>query len=134
MHHAFYVWLKNFSLAIAWSILIIVLSLVPGRFLPDIPDFYHLLKPDKLIHLALFGTLSFLILQAIRKQYNTSNLVIIGTIIAFNISLLLGALTEYLQYIGDINRSGNIYDFIANTVGSLLGVLVFIGYYRKKRN
>jgi len=134
MHHALYVWLKNFGLAIAWIILIIVLSLVPGRFLPDIPDFYHLFRPDKLIHLTLFGTMSFLVLQAIRKQYNPPNLLIIGTIIALTFSLLLGALTEYLQYIGNFNRSGNIFDFIANTVGSLLGVLVFSGYYRKKRN
>lgn len=39
---------------------------------------------------------------------------------------------EYLQYSLNVNRSGNIYDFIANTLGCFIGFAVFILIARKK--
>ena len=115
-----------------WSVFIMVLSLIPGGRLPVLPDFYHLFKPDKIVHLVLFGILSYLLMQSILKQYGKGFIRLYGTIIAVTIVVLFGTLTEYLQHVLDINRSGNIYDLIANTAGCILGITAFWTYRRKK--
>lgn len=125
-------WLKNFRNVILWSVVIWTLSLLPGRHLPGIPDFFQLLKPDKIIHLILFATFVFLLLQSILKQYGYGFLRFYGIIIALITGIGFGALTEYLQYSININRSGNIYDFIANTLGCLIGLALFLILRRKK--
>lgn len=125
-------WLKNFRALIFWTVLTLILVLLPGTSLPQIPDFHHLFKPDKIIHLFLFGTFSFLILQGIIKQYSYVFFRYYGIIIALFAGVSWGAITEYLQYILEINRSGNIYDTIANTLGCLIGILVFFIARRKK--
>jgi VanZ family protein len=125
-------WLKNFRNVILWSVVIWTLSLLPGRHLPAIPDFYQLLKPDKIIHLILFAAFVFLLLQSILKQYGYGFLRFYGIIIALITGIGFGALTEYLQYSININRSGNIYDFIANTLGCLIGLALFLILRRKK--
>jgi glycopeptide antibiotics resistance protein len=125
-------WLRNFRSVILWSIFIWALSLFPGRYLPGIPDFFQLLKPDKIIHLILFATFVYLLLQSILKQYGYVFFRFYGTIIALITGIGFGALTEYLQYSMNINRSGNIYDFIANTLGCLLGLALFLILRRKK--
>lgn len=125
-------WLKNFRNVILWSVVIWTLSLFPGRHLPGIPDFFQLLKPDKIIHLILFATFVFLLLQSILKQYGYGFLRFYGIIIALITGIGFGALTEYLQYSININRSGNIYDFIANTLGCLIGLALFLILRRKK--
>jgi VanZ family protein len=125
-------WLKNFRNVILWSVVIWTLSLLPGRHLPGIPDFFQLLKPDKIIHLILFATFVFLLLQSILKQYGYAFFRFYGIIIALITGIGFGALTEYLQYSININRSGNIYDFIANTLGCLIGLALFLILRRKK--
>lgn len=125
-------WLKNFRIVIFWSIFILLLSIYPGNYLPRIPDFYQLFKPDKIVHLILYGVLSFLLLQSMQKQYGYAFLRYSGTIIALALSVLHGSLMEYLQYSLNLNRSGNIYDFIANTIGCFIGFAVFYLILRKK--
>ena len=39
--------------------------------------------------------------------------------------ILFGGLMEICQHYIFINRSGNWYDFIANTIGAVLGVAVY---------
>ncbi|MGB4205172.1 MAG: VanZ family protein [Bacteroidales bacterium] len=119
-------WLKNFGAFAVWSFIILILFLIPGRFIPPIPDFYHLFKPDKIVHLVLFGVYTYLLMQSLRKQYGTGFLRYIGTIIALLAGIFYGAITEVLQYVLAINRSGNFYDFIANSVGSLIGIGIFL--------
>lgn len=71
-------------------------------------------------------------LQSILKQYSYVFFRYYGIIIAAFTGIAFGALTEYLQFVLDINRSGNIYDFIANAVGCLFGIIVFLIAGRKK--
>lgn len=123
---------RNFRYVIVWSVVILVLSLFPGNHLPQLPDFYRLFKPDKIVHLILFGVFSFLMLQSILKQYGYAFFRYYGIIIALVTGIAFGALTEFLQFALDINRSGNIYDFIANTAGCLFGIIMFLIAGRKK--
>lgn len=84
------------------------------------------------MHLGLFGVMSYLILYETGKQKLTTKISIYGIIIALMLTVFMGAFTEYLQHILPLNRSGNIYDFIANVAGSLIGIISFSGINRKK--
>ncbi len=125
-------WFKNFRLTIGWGLLILILSLFPGQFLPGVPDFYQLFKPDKIIHLVLFGTLSYLLHQSISEQYGPAFFRYYGVVIGLLTGIIYGGMTEFLQHITRLNRSGNIYDFIANILGCIIGLIVFLMLYRKK--
>lgn len=124
--------LRNFRWVIAWGIFIFVLTMLPGNHLPSLPDFYQLFRPDKVVHLFLFGIFVFLLLQSIQKQYGIGFFRYNGIIIAFAIGIAFGILTEYLQYTIAINRSGNLYDAIANSAGCATGLIVFLMLRRKK--
>lgn len=126
-------YLFTYKELIAWTLLIFILTGIPGDVFPVFPDFWDLLKPDKIIHLALFGGLVFFFFKGIARQYNYMVLRSYGTILVVMVSsLIISGLTEYLQWKVFINRSGNYYDLIANMVGCLLGWLAFRLVYRKK--
>ncbi len=126
-------YIRNYREFILWTLLIFILTGIPGDMFPVFPDFWDLFKPDKIIHLALFGGFVFLFFKGITRQYNYTVLRSYGTILVVIVSsVMISGLTEYLQWKVFVNRSGNYYDFIANVVGSLLGWLVFWLIYRKK--
>lgn len=43
-----------------------------------------------------------------------------------------GALTELMQKYVFVNRYGSYFDFLANSIGCVLGVIVFYLYLKKK--
>jgi len=92
------------------------------------------LSPDKIVHLIMFGTLSYSILWGYRDSYVASSEARKRlTIVALVLGAAYGALTEYLQYTVFVNRCGNIFDFMADTIGAAFGTLLFRVCYKKKR-
>lgn len=57
------------------------------------------------------------------KNKENVTLKLMMSIIIFGI--LFGGLMEICQHYIFINRSGNWYDFIANTIGAILGVIFY---------
>ncbi|PCJ26805.1 MAG: hypothetical protein COA97_05280 [Flavobacteriales bacterium] len=113
--------LKSFVPAILWLLIILVLSGYPGNHLPKLPVWQF----DKLIHSIIYAILSICMAIAFNKQYvTTNNRLQIGIIIVL-ICVFYGGLMEILQNSIFINRSGNWYDFIANTIGAIIGVLIY---------
>lgn len=105
--------------ALAWVTLITILSGYPGRDLPKAPfDEF-----DKLVHLIIYAILSGLLLIAFFKNQKTTPLY-------FWISILFassyGGIVELLQQYFFINRYGDWYDFLANTIGAILGVIIIM--------
>lgn len=47
------------------------------------------------------------------------------------IGIVFGSLTEILQVFLFVNRSGNIYDIIANIIGCTLGLAIFLVINKK---
>ena len=88
--------------------------------LPKIPGW----QIDKLVHTLMYGILSFCSCLPFFKQFSVKqNHFNIGVkIVLFGI--FYGGFMEILQTNIFINRSGNIYDFIANTAGSIIGVFI----------
>ncbi|MBK9292131.1 MAG: VanZ family protein [Bacteroidetes bacterium] len=115
---------------ILWTALIVLLMGIPGNRFPQISSFWEWLEPDKLIHLVLFGVWAYLILRQNPAQYHRNR----GRL--FVLVLLSGAIlsaaTELLQHYVFINRSGNIYDALANIIGTIFGMIIYITTHTKK--
>lgn len=119
--------LKPFIPALIWLIIIVVLSGYPGRNLPKAPfDEF-----DKLVHLAIYALLSFLSALGFSKQPNSSLLSNkLQNFFSISFSVVMGGLIELLQEYVFINRYGDWYDFIANSLGAVCGV---IGFYLMRK-
>ena len=120
-------WRNNFP-AILWAGLIMVLCGVPGDKIPEM-TFLEWLRPDKIVHLLLFGVLSFLLLKGFSKQNQFSFLFKHAGKIALIISIAYGGMVEILQDSVFVHRSGDIRDAAANAVGALLGLWIYNRYF-----
>jgi len=124
--------LRRFWPAWLWAMVILLLTGLPGSYFPTVNSFWDWLGPDKLVHLFIFGVLVFLILMGYREQYFSSKKRYWFGIASVIITSLYGMLTEVLQLYVFVGRSGNRFDFYADTVGAILGWIVFFAVYRKK--
>ncbi len=110
--------IKYFWKPIACLILVAVLSLIPGNKLPHpkyiIPHF------DKLVHAGMYFTLCIFAIAPFAKVRVGK-----GYWAAFITSIAFGGIFEILQETITVNRSGNLYDFIANTCGALLALFAY---------
>lgn len=114
---------RHLRLAIAWALLIAFLCLTPGRNLPQW-EWADLLSVDKLIHMLMFGILSYLLARGIRDRPSDgwSN----GRILVFagGISFAYGTLMEVLQETPGLGRNGDLVDLTANTIGAVVGAIL----------
>ncbi|MBN2615373.1 MAG: VanZ family protein [Bacteroidales bacterium] len=124
--------IKKLWPAALWSVVILVLTGMPGNYIPHVHNFWEWLSVDKLVHLFIFGTLVFLILFGIREQYFNSTKRYMFGIVSVVITSLYGLITEILQHYVFTGRNGNRFDFYADATGALIGWLGFYLVYRKK--
>ena len=107
---------------------------LPGKYFPTVVRFWDWIGPDKIVHLLLFAAFAFLSLWGYRQFFFNINyphrkrLFLIISLI----SILYGGLTELLQKYLFINRYGSLYDFIADSIGCFLGIILFHFLVQKK--
>jgi len=107
---------------------------LPGKCFPTVVNFWEWIGPDKIVHLLLFGLLSFLSLWGYRKQLlsQKNSSLIISLLYVLFLTMSYGALTELMQKYIFINRYGSYLDFLADSIGCVLGVIAFCFYLKKK--
>ena len=115
--------LKFYLPAFFWALLIFVIIAVPGTYVPKAQGIWELLSWDKAIHIILFAPLSFLLASGIYRNYKQKRN---AFWIAFAFGIVYAISTELLQYYIISGRNGNRYDAIADMVGVLLGLLLFL--------
>lgn len=98
-----------------WASFIAFLCGLPGRDIPHI-SLLELLSFDKFVHACLFCVLVILIHQAVRKTPNRKN----ALAYALCLSVPYGGILEILQQELFEDRTADLFDFIANTVGCLI--------------
>lgn len=111
-------------LAIAWTLLIFILCLLPGNELPKV----NVPFIDKWAHVVLFAGFSFLWLCA-APTARLANLFIL-----LLISVFVGWLVEYIQGAFVPGRYQDDMDTLADAVGGLAGILLFVLFYYIARN
>lgn len=108
-----------------WTVVIALLTLLPGNYIPKVFTFLDWLSPDKVVHLALFATFSMLFIEGFRRQSKWLSL----SKNAVSASLLLGMVfaffTEAMQYFVIPGRNGNIFDLLADYLGLALGYAIW---------
>ena len=109
-----------------------VLTGSPGSCLPHVKPIVGL---DKVVHLLMYAAFAFLCLWGYRKQFISNGQAYQkkALLIATVISILYGGLTEIMQEYLVPSRTGDWFDFLADSIGTLLGAFVFHLFYRHKK-
>lgn len=103
---------------IVWFFIILYLLTIPGNDLPKISwmDTLHL---DKLVHAGLFFILCFLFIHSSAKRENHWGYILMIMLLG----CLYGIIMEFVQKYWIPMRSFDVYDMLADGVGSALAVL-----------
>lgn len=109
----------RYTIAIVWVVVIAILHAIPGSDFPEVSfsDFFQL---DKLIHTVIFMVGVYLFAVVLKKQQKIQFLRYI--VISF---IAYGLLLEVLQGLVFVERSADILDWLADTIGVFLGVWIF---------
>ena len=121
---------QHFKWVTYWSIFILVLCGLPGSSFPRLA-FLDWLRPDKIVHLFLFGVESFLLITAFDQQTLSNKLRRRARFQGVLIAILYGILVEVLQNTIFIGRSGDYRDAIANAIGAFIGLWIFNRFEKK---
>lgn len=103
-----------------WLVAILVASFMPSQHIRS--SWFLFPNEDKLIHFCMYFGLSFLFVWAYIKEKKASIAFLL--IVALIVSLFSGVI-EILQPILS-NRTSDISDFIANSLGALFGSFIFV--------
>lgn len=115
--------------AILWALVILILTLMPGKFIPP-AGIFEIFHPDKLVHMVIFATLIILLLRGLLKQDEFPLLKNHAWVVAFGGSTFYGFVLEVMQGTLLPDRYFEWLDTTANTIGCLAGMGLF-RYYQK---
>lgn len=110
--------------AIGWLLIMSILFFLPGSAFPS-ENWLSKIYFDKLVHVGLFAILIFLWRSAFDSQSPGYNTILILS------AILYGLTVEYIQRYFVPNRDFDLYDVIADTLGSIIGLFVWLRVYKK---
>lgn len=111
-------------LAILWFIIMCVLFFLPGSALPEEHGWMILIRIDKLVHIFLFAILFLLWRIAFNLKFRNYTIWLIFLVVAYGLAV------ELIQKYWIPGRSFDLYDVLADTIGCLVGLLIYM--YIKK--
>ena len=123
---------RNNYPGILCGIAILILTGIPGSLLPSVKPVIGL---DKVVHILMYATFAFLCLWGYRKQFITNGIAYRKRAIwlAIIISIAYGGLTEIIQETIVPGRTGDWFDFLADSIGTGIGALVFYLFFHRKK-
>lgn len=121
--------LQRTILAWLWALMILGLCLLPADEIPEDRVKYA----DKIFHSLSFTVLTFLLIPSFIKQYTFPRLRSNAIKVSLLFSIIFGGAIELLQHWGVKNRNGEWTDWLFDTAGSLLGVVLFLLVYGVKQ-
>ena len=122
--------LKHTKWAMLWALLILILCGIPGRDIPHI-SFLELLSFDKFVHAGIFFVLILLTVRGFLLQTGVEYLQKKAKIIATVICIIYGGLLEVMQGTLFQERSADVFDFIANSFGVIVGLIMYTNIENK---
>jgi VanZ family protein len=109
---------------VIWLLVLSILSLTPGNKLPEIK--FDLFELDKLIHFTFYFILVILMNIGFRLSKNEPFYKSIVLIIV--IGILIGWSIEFVQGEFITNRQFDYLDIFANSLGTVVGMLIYVKY------
>lgn len=111
-------YLKKYPITIVLVIIIWYLSL----FTPPETKLDEIKFIDKWTHLLMYGTLTTCFWLETFRHYK--HLTVSSLVVMFLLPVIMGGLVELVQAYCTVNRTGDWIDFLANTIGVLLGICI----------
>lgn len=102
-------------------LLLFYLTLVPQ---PLPPIDMHILNVDKLVHVVMMGGVSFVIMFDLKRRERQRELPLSERLCVLVGTIALGALIELAQGTELIHRGCDVWDGVANAVGSVVAFFV----------
>ena len=121
---------KN-KFGIAWTLLILLVCLMPGDNLPS-SSFLSFKGADKVIHSTLYLVLIILVGSGLVNYFHSSYSRNRIFVIAFLYCLFLGVGIEFIQSVFVAGRVGDIFDVLANAIGASVGAIILITQLNKR--
>jgi len=115
----------------AWAAMIAFMYFVPGKDLPMV-DVWDLLKFDKIGHFTVFCIFAIVLKTGLSRQIRFRQIRQKAARWTLYIAVSYGGVLEYFQGRLIQDRTSDIWDFIANTVGVLVGIVIFRLIYGKQ--
>jgi len=125
-----YALLRQSIIPFSWTLVIGVLTGLPGKNFPDM-SFWKLLQFDSAAHAFVFLVFTFLWGVALAKQRNFGFLSRNAVGFAAIVGVLYGISIEIMQYYIFIGRSCEFSDMVSDATGCLIGYFVFKAVYGK---
>ena len=117
-------WLR-LTLSTIYLGLIVLLSLLPSNDFPDIPMFKG---ADKIIHICMYIGLTCLACWSSHSENNHRWYYLIAIF-----SICWGITMEIFQFTLHMGRSFEVYDIIGNSIGTLIGIIIYIRIVQKRK-
>jgi len=118
--------LKYNLFGILWAVVILFLSVISGGARTNIEVGFL----DKLVHLSIYGVLSFLFVVGFKKQYSWPLIKFNAGYYAVGLSITYGIVMEFIQYFIP-DRGYDYQDMLANACGSIFGYILFTLIYKR---
>lgn len=106
----------SISIPVFWATIIAILSLIPPSEI-KVPGFVF---QDKIGHVAAYGLLAWLTIWSVSKSAAK-----VKPVYLLFIVILYGVTMEFIQLKFFLYRSFEIFDIVANIIGSFGGYLIF---------
>ena len=119
------------AFAIAWLLILTILLCLPGTVLPQ-ESWLDKIYFDKWVHIGLFGGLVFLWCGAFGKRKNFFKSVQQNFVWIALGGCVYGIAMEYVQKYWIPNRTFDVFDILADTIGSIAGLVVATKLLLKK--
>lgn len=104
---------------------------LPGKDLPMV-DAWDLLKFDKIGHFSVFCVFAIVLKTGLSRQIRYRQVRQQAARWTFLISISYGGVLEFLQGRLIQDRTSDIWDFAANTIGVVVGIVIFRVIYGKQ--
>lgn len=110
--------------ALLWFFLMCILFFLPGSELPQ-ENWLEAVHFDKIVHVGLFAVLLFLWRSAFDLELKNY------TLILFTSAVLYGFSVELIQLYWVPGRSFDLFDILADAIGSFSGLWIWSRVYKK---
>jgi len=108
--------------------IIFVLLVMPGSDIPS-NDFFELIYFDKWVHIGLFSILTILWIYPFLGSISRSA----GVFVIISLSsITYGVVMEFIQKYFATNRSFDLTDILADSIGTCLGLVLIIKFSKQK--
>lgn len=117
-------WRFNIT-SVFWIAVIFLAVIIPGKDLPR----EDLMNSDKAFHVVMFAILSFQVAVGLKRQTRFRKLRHYAEKFSAVFGIVYGAITEVIQGLFVQGRQADLFDFVANVVGVMIGLFIFRGIY-----